>query len=100
MSESSRFFFALWPDDVTRDKVAALTGHFQEKYGGRATARASLHVTLVFLGETPNSCLPTLEAIAANVATPSFNLTLRHAGYWGKGIFWLGPEDSPPALLA
>ncbi|MES2356340.1 MAG: RNA 2',3'-cyclic phosphodiesterase [Pseudomonadota bacterium] len=100
MSESSRLFFALWPDDITRDKVAALTGHFQEKYGGRAIARESLHVTLVFLGETPNSCLPTLAEIAANVATPSFNLTLHHAGYWGKGIFWLGPEDSPPALLA
>jgi len=100
MPDTSRLFFALWPDDVARDKVAVLTEHFQGKYGGRAIEKESLHVTLVFLGETPNSYLSTLLAIDANVATPSFNLTLSRAGYWRNGIFWLGPEDSPLALSA
>jgi RNA 2',3'-cyclic 3'-phosphodiesterase len=98
MAESSRLFFALWPDEATRDEVAVLTAQFHKEYGGRPVARESLHITLAFLGETPNSRLPDLHLIGNNMVCPSFEVILNCAGCWSNGIFWLAPTEPPLAL--
>ncbi|HVK56977.1 MAG TPA: RNA 2',3'-cyclic phosphodiesterase [Burkholderiales bacterium] len=100
MAESSRLFFAVWPDEVACDKVAVLTERFHDEYGGRPVARDSLHVTLAFLGETPNSRLPDLISIGHSIVIPPFDLKLSRAGCWSGGIFWLAPSEPPPALMS
>jgi 2'-5' RNA ligase len=97
--DTSKLFFALWPDDNSRAEIAGLTSQFQHDYGGRAVPRESLHITLAFLGETPNAALTDLNAIGSGIKTPSFRLTLTRAGSWPGGIFWLAPEESPSPLF-
>ena len=98
LAEQSRLFFALWPDDDTRARAAALARRFQKDYGGREMARESLHITLVFLGQTLDSRIPGLEVIAGAIATPSFTLALTYAGGWPGGIFRLAPRQPPEEL--
>ena len=95
-----RHFFALWPDDGTRDRVIELSRRLHADYGGRLVARESLHMTLAFLGETLTSRIPTLEAMGRGITTASFNLALTHAGGWPGGIVWLAPGDLPKELAA
>ena len=64
-----RLFFALWPDDSTRDRVIELSRRLHADYGGRLVARESLHMTLAFLGETLTSRIPTLEAMGRGITT-------------------------------
>lgn len=97
--ESSRLFFALWPDESTRAKVAGLAERFHGDYGGKQVMPESLHMTLAFLGETLNSRLLELEAIGNRINIPAFTVTLDYAGAWRGGIFWLAPSESPPALM-
>lgn len=94
----SRLFFALWPDDTARRRLAALVEEFHGLYGGRRVATSSLHITLAFLGETPNSQVPALEALAREVDAAVFDLVLTVASAWGRGVFWLAPRDVPPQL--
>jgi len=90
----------LWPSDAVREQLASLTHHFHRQFGGRPMAPDSLHITLAFLGETPNARLFDLQTLGQSITTPSFALTLNRAGCWQKGIFWLGPTEAPPALLS
>ena len=99
MAESSRLFFSIWPDKNTQEKAAVLAESFRRTYGGRAIHKESLHITLAFLGETPNSQIPKLIELANQIISPTFRLTLSKAGYFNKGIFWLGPAESPSELL-
>ena len=95
---SSRLFFALWPDEITRASVARLAQRFCADYGGRQTATASLHITLVFLGNTLDERIPLLHAIARRIEAPPFTLNLTRAGSWRGGILWLAPDDPPEEL--
>src|SRR5690606_6154262 len=45
-----RIFFALWPDDETRDAISRATSRVVSLSGGRATAKRNLHITVAFLG--------------------------------------------------
>lgn len=98
--DTSRLFFALWPNKATRETVIELRKEFHDQYGGRAVPAEALHITLAFLGETPNARFAELSAIGRSVMTPSFQLTLSRAGCWSGGIFWLAPIEPPLALIA
>lgn len=61
----------------------------------------TLHLTIAFLGNTPNCEIPALAELGAGCARASrpFDLTLDHLGYWPrKHIVWIGPEVVPQAL--
>jgi 2'-5' RNA ligase len=94
----SRLFFALWPDDAARARLATLVEEFHGLYGGRRVATSSLHMTLTFLGDTPNSQIPALEALAREVDAAVFDLVLTVASAWNRGVFWLAPQEVPPQL--
>lgn len=98
MNASSRLFFAIWPDDHIQEQAASIAQHFRTTYGGRAINKESLHITLAFLGETPNSHIPGLIELGNTIAHPSFQLALTKAGYFRKGIVWLGPQEIPLEL--
>ena len=99
LPDSSRLFFAIWPDDATRDRVAGLARGFHQDYGGKQMTRESLHLTLAFLGQTLDSRIAELQAIGCSIATPPFELILSRAGTWSGGIFWLAPDQSTPPLI-
>jgi 2'-5' RNA ligase len=94
----SRLFFALWPDDVARERIAVLAEECHHRYGGRRVATPSLHITLAFLGNTLDSRVPALQALAREIDAAAFDLMLAFAGTWHRGIFWLAPQETPAEL--
>ena len=92
-----RLFFALWPDDATRDALNR-TGKWLHRHGGGRRMRAdTLHITLAFLGSTPSEQLDALASCADTIKSDAFELVLDQAGYWRHNrIGWLGASQMPP----
>ena len=98
--DTLRLFFALWPDDATRDALYRAGKWLHQHWGGRLMRADTLHITLAFLGSTPTEQLDTLIACADSVQTDAFDLFLDQAGYWRHNrIGWLGASKTPPQHL-
>lgn len=68
-------------------------------FGGRATRRNTIHLTLAFLGEVPETRLPELCAVADCVNGQSFTMVLDQLGYWRHNrLLWAGSRE-PVATL-
>jgi len=94
--EVQRLFFALWPDDTVRERLAAAA----RQWSRHPVPENNLHMTLVFLGD----CTPAQRACycsaAAGIAGPPFTLALNFLGGRARsGIQWLGSSETPHALL-
>jgi 2'-5' RNA ligase len=95
-----RLFFALWPDDATRDALNRTGKWLHQHWGGRLMRADTLHITLAFLGSTPAHQLERLAACADTVEADAFELILDQAGYWRHNrIGWLGVSETPPQYL-
>lgn len=90
-----RLFYALWPDDATRDALA----HWQETVRGRKINRRNLHLTLAFLGQQPAASVPVLQEILMRLPPTDMTLMLDRAGYFPRAkIAWAGMQVAPDAL--
>jgi len=95
--DTLRLFFALWPDDATRDALNRTGKWLHQHWGGRRMRADTLHITLAFLGSTPAEQLNILAACADTVRTDAFELLLDQAGYWRHNrIGWFGASETPP----
>jgi 2'-5' RNA ligase len=96
-----RLFFALWPDDETRNNLHHTGKWLHKHWGGRAMRRDTLHLTLAFLGSTPAHQLAALIACADSIRAEAFELNLDQPGHWPHNrIGWLGTGQTPPRYLA
>jgi 2'-5' RNA ligase len=96
-----RLFFALWPDDATRARLADWTQAIHRASGGRAMRPENVHLTLAFLGSTDAALLPSIVAAASRVAPRRFTLRIDEPGYWRHNqIAWAGVREVPPELAA
>lgn len=92
-----RLFFALWPDETTRARLAALQGDVK----GRKTKPGNLHLTLAFLGEQADPALPALHTLLQQLTVPGMRLTVDHVAYRKRQrMVWAGLHDVPESLLA
>ena len=97
---TSRLFFALWPDDVTRAALDQIADNLHIHWGGRRMHSDTLHMTLAFLGDTPISRLDALRELAATVPGEAFTLQLDRPGCWQHNhVGWLGLTSVSPALM-
>lgn len=81
------------------DRLAEIAGNAAASFGGRATRRNTIHLTLAFLGEVPESRLAELCALADSVQGPSFTMVLDRLGYWRHNrLLWAGSQ-APVAPL-
>lgn len=103
--ELHRLFFALMPDEATRDRLHHAAMHLKEANapGGRWINPRRYHVTLQFLGEfdgLPQTLATQACAAAARVKVAAFPLVLDRAGsFRNRSIpWWLGPADEVPGL--
>lgn len=95
--ENQRLFFALWPDEDTRERFATLA---LDDITGRRVSRDNLHVTLAFLGAVDKHVRSCVEHVASQVRAPSFTLHLDDVGYWRKPrILWVRASRLPSPLV-
>jgi len=93
-----RLFFALWPDDLQRQRLHRLTRKVVRRCGGRPIAEANLHLTLAFLGEV--DAVELARTAATGVVQTEFEFALDHYGYFAPArSLWLGPRRLPQALM-
>jgi 2'-5' RNA ligase len=94
-----RLFFALWPEIKTRNALAAWQQKLLRACGGRAMRPWTLHLTLAFLGSTPEDSLDAVKTAAAGARGAAFEMMIDRAGFWPHNrIVWVGCETVPPAL--
>lgn len=101
MSATRRLFFALWPDEVTRGRLADACAAVARSSGGRPIAPANYHLTLAFLGSVPAEELTAIGAAVAGLAVPAVTLHLATFGNFpAAGVLWFGAATAPPELAA
>lgn len=96
---SVRVFFALWPGATVRARLDETGRALQAKVGGRLTRAASIHMTLLFIGDVESARVPELAQCAAGVAIEPFTLRVDMVDCWPHNrIAWAGPQATPTAL--
>jgi 2'-5' RNA ligase len=89
-----RLFLAVDLPDQLRRNVAALCGQVTN---ARWTKPEQLHITLRFMGKTPEEALPEIRCRLSEIRRPAFELSLDGAGVFPEGaqpmkarVLWLG----------
>jgi 2'-5' RNA ligase len=99
LAPSARVFFALWPGAEVRQALMHVGLKMHRQVQGKLTREESVHMTLLFLGETPTERLEALTRLAAGIAFEPFTLSLEQADCWKHNkIAWVAPLETPPAL--
>jgi len=94
-----RLFFALWPDDATRNALNRTGKWLHQHWGGRRMRADTLHLTLVFLGDLPAAQIDALLQGIQGIPIGAFELSLDQAGHWPHNrIGWLGLSQPSQAL--
>jgi len=100
MTDTNRLFFALWPDDKTRQALSqTFLSSAYAKAEGQSFNFLNLHLTLHFLGNVTADKYSCVIKAAENVKFNKFNLSLDTFGVFEKAkVLWLGLSDIPEEL--
>jgi len=91
-----RLFFALWPDDATRARLAQAA----RQCSHRPVAEDKLHMTLHFLGASSAEQQACYAQAVSAVHCEAFELQLDYLGGRARSqIQWLSASHPPAALL-
>jgi 2'-5' RNA ligase len=99
MLHASRLFFALWPDDETRQKLVHLNRSLQTN-GFRPVSPYNYHVTLVFLGTVYEAVELQIKQRVVNISAEPFEITFDHLSYWNKPKVLCLTSSQQPAQQA
>lgn len=100
VSSSKKLFFALWPDDIARQRCLGVLNAIGYK-SAKPVAANNIHVTVVFLGFVTAEKEIELRRGAASIAVPEFNLCFNRISFWKRsGIICLTATKTNPELLA
>jgi RNA 2',3'-cyclic 3'-phosphodiesterase len=83
VTDSSRLFFALWPDDQARLELARLCRTIEAK-GFRPVQPQNLHVTLVFLGCVDAASELLIRRSVTNISAKPFILRFDQLSFWSN----------------
>ena len=96
-----RLFLALWPDDITRKKLADVQnrlGRIDRLKSAKAVPVENLHITTHFIGAVTQPVHTQLEALLSEIEAQPCTLVIDRWGYFPRAkVLWLGGE-SPRAL--
>jgi 2'-5' RNA ligase len=98
-SDLARVFFALWPDEPVRAELDRIAAELHRLSGGRRARSETIHLTLVFVDNVPRTTLPALQAAAAEIRLPAFELVLDQAECWRHNRIACVTTSQPPAAL-
>lgn len=98
---TARVFFALWPSPEVAEQLGNIAHDAAQSFGGRATRRDTIHLTLAFLGNVPEARLPDLSAAAREVGGEPFAMAIDHLGFWSHNhLLWAGCSQPVAGLDA
>lgn len=97
--DRARVFFALWPDTRVREELDRVADRWHRLRGGRRTRAETIHLTLLFVGNVARASLPTLQAAAADIRLPVFELVFDQAQCWRHNRIALLTTSQPPRAL-
>ncbi len=83
MNDSSRLFFALWPDDKIRLKLVRLSQAIEAK-GFSPVQPQNFHVTLVFIGNVDVASELLIKHSVTEISAKPLVLTFDQLSYWNK----------------
>ena len=83
MTDSSRLFFALWPDDQTKLELVRLNKSIAAK-GFRPVQPDNIHITLVFLGNVDATSELLIKQSVSGISAKPFVLTFDRLSYWSR----------------
>ncbi|OHC60376.1 MAG: 2'-5' RNA ligase [Rhodocyclales bacterium GWA2_65_19] len=96
---AARVFFALWPSPEVAERLGTIADAAALSFGGRATRRDTIHLTLAFLGNVPEARLPELSKAVASLRAAPFAINVNHLGFWAHNhLLWAGCK-APSAPL-
>lgn len=100
MPDTSKLFFALWPDDETRQTLARLNQSIAAKES-KWVQPHNLHVTLVFLGYVDADAELLIKQSVADITAQPFTLTFDSLSYWSKPkvLCLTCPQPAPGAVM-
>lgn len=94
-----RLFFALWPDNRTRNQINGLNQSILSA-GLKKVNSANLHVTLVFLGQVDNKAEAKIKERANAINIQPFSLHFEQLVFWKKPrVLCLTTQQYGPQLL-
>jgi len=92
-----RLFFALWPDQATRQALVRATRKAVRRAGGRPVPPHNYHITLAFLGNQPSALFDEIVAAGRRVTASPMELCLDTFHCWPRPrVFWFGPAKAAP----
>ena len=99
---SYRLFIAVFLDKEVKNVLQKLQEQLRaQSYKGSFTRPENLHLTLAFLGETPENSIKTLHTIIQEIKTPAFELAINRTGCFThskKELWWAGVDLNDPKL--
>jgi len=96
---SNRLFFALWPDDSIRARIAARMPEWSAGLEGRWQRPEQWHVTLEFIGEVPAGRVAALQRVAQDLPVPAVEIAFDRLEHWpGPQVACLVSTPVPAAL--
>lgn len=95
-----RLFIALDIDDAIRERITRFVDGVRNfAPDARWVKPESLHVTLKFIGEQPETALERIKQTMAEVQIPAAEIHLRGYGFFptvsAARVFWIGMESGP-----
>jgi 2'-5' RNA ligase len=98
-AQTQRLFFALWPEEGLRKRLAGLAQTACPEGMGRRVLPENLHVTLAFLGNVTAEVKRCMVEVASGLTGQAFTLILDRLGYFRRSrVLWVGPAKIPDPL--
>ena len=96
-----RLFFALWPDEQTRQKIVQFDQQLTEPKHKKVKTD-NLHVTLVFLGQVDDEQEQNIIQAVSDIKSAVIDMTFDQLTIWQqkRGILCLTSQYQPEPLLA
>ena len=97
-----RLFIAVNFSDEIKSRILKVQGQLRSQtFKGNFTRPENLHLTLAFLGETPEARLEDLFHIMEKIQTRPFDILFNQTGCFssgGKELWWIGADRNSEGL--
>ena len=98
--DTQRLFVGLWPNFEIRSRLTTVQTDFRLSESSRITLPEKFHITLLFLGNVPETEIASVKAFIQDIQFDPFSIELNCVGFWpGNRIIWAGTDEVSLELI-